>query len=157
MIEEIRGLLETKKLVRLALLSALVWTVGIVLFAEAAIILSNNRDRLLDTGKILNAANIYHSFPSHTSAEGKEPLSALSDAIGELNLKDRVGLVNSGSSGLTVQITELNGAEFITFLTLLSKKGLQVKTAEIRAITSSQKGRLINASILIGANNDASL
>ena len=157
MIEEIRGLLETKKLVRLALLSALVWTIGIVLFAEAAIILSNNRDRLLDTGKILNAANIYHSFPSHTSAEGKEPLSALSDAIGELNLKDRVGLVNSGSSGLTVQITELNGAEFITFLTLLSKKGLQVKTAEIRAITSSQKGRLINASILIGANNDASL
>ena len=157
MIEEIRGLLQTKKLVRLALLSALIWTVGIVLFAEAAIILSNNRDRLLDTGKILNAANIYHSFPSHTSAEGKEPLSALSDAIGELNLKDRVGLVNSGSSGLTVQITELNGAEFITFLTLLSKKGLQVKTAEIRAITSSQKGRLINASILIGANNDASL
>ena len=157
MIEEIRGLLQTKKLVRLALLSALIWTVGIVLFAEAAIILSNNRDRLLDTGKILNAANIYHSFPSHTSAEGKEPLSALSDAIGELNLKDRVGLVNSGSSGLTVQITELNGAEFISFLSLLSEKGLQVKTAEIRAITSSQKGRLINASILIGANSDASL
>lgn len=157
MIEEIRGLLQTKKLVRLALLSALIWTVGIVLFAEAAIILSNNRDRLLDTGKILNAANIYHSFPSHTSAEGKEPLSALSDAIEELSLKDRAGLVNSGSSGLTVQITELNGAEFISFLSLLSEKGLQVKTAEIRAITSSQKGRLINASILIGANSDASL
>jgi hypothetical protein len=157
MIEEIRGLLQTKKLVRLALLSALIWTVGIVLFAEAAIVLNNSSDRLLDTGKILNAANIYRSYPSRTSAEGKEPLSALSDAIGELNLKDRAGLVNSGSSGLTVQITELNGAEFISFLSLLSKKGLQVKTAEIRAITSSQKGRLINASILIGANNDASL
>lgn len=157
MIEEIRGLLQTKKLVRLVLLSALIWTVGIVLFAEAAIVLNNNRDRLLDTGKILNAANIYHSFPSHISAEGKEPLSALSDAIEELSLKDRAGLVNSGSSGLTVQVTELNGAEFISFLSLLSKKGLQVKTAEIRAITLSQKGRLLNASILIGANSDASL
>lgn len=157
MIEEIKGLLQTKKLVRLVLLSALIWTVGIVLFTEAAIVLNNSSDRLLDTAKILNAANIYRSYPSRTSAEGKEPLSALSDAIGELNLKDRAGLVNSGSSGLTVQITELNGAEFTSFLSLLSKKGLQVKTAEIRAITSSQKGRLINASILIGANNDASL
>ena len=157
MIEEIRGLLQTKKLVRLALLSALIWTVGIVLFAEAAIVLNNSSDRLLDTGKILNAANIYRSYPSRTSAEGKEPLSTLSDAIEELGFKDRAGLVNSGSSGLTVQITELNGAEFTSFLSLLSKKGLQVKTAEIRAITSSQKGRLINASILIGANNDASL
>ena len=157
MIEEIKGLLQTKKLVRLVLLSALIWTVGIVLFAEAAIVLNNNRDRLLDTGKILNAANIYRSYPSRTSAEGKEPLSALSDTIEELGFKDRAGLVNSGSSGLTVQITELNGAEFTSFLSLLSKKGLQVKTAEIRAITSSQKGRLINASILIGANNDASL
>ncbi|NLX84450.1 MAG: hypothetical protein GXZ00_02380 [Synergistaceae bacterium] len=157
MIEEIRELLQTKKLVRLALLSALIWTVGIVLFAEAAIVLNKSKDRLLDTGKILNAANIYRSYPSRTSAEGKEPLSALSDAIEELSLKDRAGLVNSGPSGLTVQITELNGAEFISFFSLLSKKGLQVKTAEIRAITSPQKGRLINASILIGVNNDASL
>lgn len=157
MIEEIKGLLQTKKLVRLVLLSALIWTVGIVLFTEAAIVLNNSSDRLLDTGKILNAANIYRSYPSRTSAEGKEPLSALSDTIEELGFKDRAGLVNSGSSGLTVQITELNGAEFTSFLSLLSKKGLQVKTAEIRAITSSQKGRLINASILIGANNDASL
>ena len=84
-------------------------------------------------------------------------MSLLTDAINELSLKDRVGLMNSGSSGLTVQMTELNGAEFVSFLKRLSEKGLQVNTADIRAITSAQKGRLINASMLIGANSDGSL
>lgn len=157
MIEEIRGLPESKKLVRLALLALLIWTVGTVLFLEASAGLNSSRERVIDTGKILDAANIFYSYPSRTSAEGKEPLSVLTETINELNLKDSVGLINSGSSGLTVQMTELDGTEFVSFLKLLSKKGLQVRTADIRAITSPRKGRLINASILIGANGDGSL
>ena len=157
MIEEIRGLPETKKLIRLGLLALLVWTAGTAFFLEASSILNSSKDRVMDTGKILDAANTFYSYPSRTSAEGKEPLSLLTDAINELSLKDRVGLMNSGSSGLTVQMTELNGTEFVSFLKRLSEKGLQVNTADIRAITSAQKGRLINASMLIGANSDGSL
>ena len=157
MIEEIRGLPETKKLIRLGLLALLVWTAGTAFFLEASSILNSSKDRVMDTGKILDAANTFYSYPSRTSAEGKEPLSLLTDAINELSLKDRVGLMNSGSSGLTVQMNELNGAEFVSFLKRLSEKGLQVNTADIRAITSAQKGRLINASMLIGANSDGSL
>ena len=157
MIEEIRGLPETKKLIRLGLLALLVWTAGTAFFLEASSILNSSKDRVMDTGKILDAANTFYSYPSRTSAEGKEPLSLLTDVINELSLKDRVGLMNSGSSGLTVQMTELNGAEFVSFLKRLSEKGLQVNTADIRAITSAQKGRLINASMLIGANSDGSL
>jgi len=157
MIEEIRGLPETKKLIRLGLLALLVWTAGTAFFLEASSILNSSKDRVMDTGKILDAANTFYSYPSRTSSEGKEPLSLLTDAINELSLKDRVGLMNSGSSGLTVQMTELNGAEFVSFLKRLSEKGLQVNTADIRAITSAQKGRLINASMLIGANSDGSL
>ena len=157
MIEEIRELPETKKLIRLGLLALLVWTAGTAFFLEASSILNSSKDRVMDTGKILDAANTFYSYPSRTSAEGKEPLSLLTDAINELSLKDRVGLMNSGSSGLTVQMTELNGAEFVSFLKRLSEKGLQVNTADIRAITSAQKGRLINASMLIGANSDGSL
>lgn len=157
MIEEIRGLPETKKLIRLGLLALLVWTAGTAFFLEASSILNSSKDRVMDTGKILDAANTFYSYPSRTSAEGKEPLSLLTDAINELSLKDRVGLMNSGSSGLTVQMNELNGAEFVSLLKSLSEKGLQVKTADIRAITSAQKGRLINASMLIGATGDGSL
>ena len=157
MIEEIRELPETKKLIRLGLLALLVWTVGAALFLEAAAVLNSSRERIVDAGRVLDAANTFYSYPSRTSAEGKEPLSLLTDAINELSLKDRVGLMNSGSSGLTVQMTELNGAEFVSFLKRLSEKGLQVNTADIRAITSAQKGRLINASMLIGANSDGSL
>jgi len=157
MIEEIRGLPETKKLIRLGLLALLVWTAGTAFFLEASSILNSSKDRVMDTRKILDAANTFYSYPSRTSAEGKEPLSLLTDVINELSLKDRVGLMNSGSSGLTVQMTELNGAEFVSFLKRLSEKGLQVNTADIRAITSAQKGRLINASMLIGANSDGSL
>jgi len=157
MIEEIRGLPETKKLIRLGLLALLVWTAGTAFFLEASSILNSSKDRVMDTRKILDAANTFYSYPSRTSAEGKEPLSLLTDVINELSLKDRVGLMNSGSSGLTVQMTELNGAEFVSFLKRLSEKGLQVNTADIRAITSTQKGRLINASMLMGANRDGSL
>ena len=156
MIEEIRELPETKKLIRLGLLALLVWTAGTAFFLEASSILNSSKDRVMDTGKILDAANTFYSYPSRTSAEGKEPLSLLTDAINELSLKDRVGLMNSGSLGLTVQMTELNGAEFVSLLKRLAEKGLQIKTADIRAITSAQKGRLINASMLIGANGDGS-
>lgn len=156
MIEEIRELPETKKLIRLGLLALLVWTAGTAFFLEASSILNSSKDRVMDTGKILDAANTFYSYPSRTSAEGKEPLSLLTDAINELSLKDRVGLMNSGSLGLTVQMTELNGAEFVSLLKRFAEKGLQIKTADIRAITSAQKGRLINASMLIGANGDGS-
>ncbi|NLD05263.1 MAG: hypothetical protein GX672_05130 [Synergistaceae bacterium] len=157
MIEEIRGLPESKKLVRLALLALLIWTVGTVLFLEASADLNSSKARVMDTGKIVDAANTFYSYPSRISSEGKEPLSILTETINELSLKDRVGLMNSGSSGLTVQMTELNGADFVSLLKLLSEKGLQVRTADIRAITSPRKGRLINASMLIGANSDGSL
>lgn len=157
MIEEIRGLPESKKLVRLALLALLIWTVGTVLFLEASADLNSSKERVMDTGKIVDAANTFNSYPSRISSEGKEPLSVLTEIINELNLKDRVGQMNSGSSGLTVQMTELNGADFVSLLKLLSEKGLQVRTADIRAITSPRKGRLINVSMLIGANSDGSL
>jgi len=157
MVEEIRGLPETKKLIRLGLLALLIWTAAAALFLEASAVLNSSKERFNDAGKILDAANTFYSYPSRTSAGGKEPLSLLTDAINELSLKDRVGLINSGSSGLTVQMTELNGAEFVSFLKRLSEKGLQANTADIRAITSAQKGRLINASMLIGATGDGSL
>ncbi|MDY9920313.1 MAG: hypothetical protein U2P59_00605 [Synergistota bacterium] len=157
MIDEMRGLPETKKLIRLGLLALLVWTAGTALFLEASAILNSSKERIMDTGRILDAANTFYSYPSRSSAEGREPLSLLTDAINELNLKGQVGLMNSGSSGLTVQMTALNGAEFISFLKRLSEKGLQVRTADIRAINSAQKGRLINASMLIGATGDDSL
>lgn len=157
MIDEMRGLPETKKLIRLGLLALLVWTAGTALFLEASAILNSSKERIMDTGRILDAANTFYSYPSRSSAEGREPLSLLTDAINELNLKGQVVLMNSGSSGLTVQMTALNGAEFISFLKRLSEKGLQVRTAEIRAINSAQKGRLINASMLIGATGDDSL
>lgn len=157
MIDEMRGLPETKKLIRLGLLALLVWTAGTALFLEASAILNSSKERIMDTGRILDAANTFYSYPSRSSAEGREPLSLLTDAINELNLKGQVVLMNSGSSGLTVQMTALNGAEFISFLKRLSEKGLQVRTADIRAINSAQKGRLINASMLIGATGDDSL
>lgn len=156
MIEEIRELPETKKLIRLGLLALLVWTVGAALFLEAAAVLNSSRERIVDAGRVLDAANTFYSYPSRNSEGDKEPLSLLTDTINELRLKDRVGLMNSGSLGLTVQMTELNGAEFVSLLKRLAEKGLQIKTADIRAITSAQKGRLINASMLIGANGDGS-
>ena len=157
MIEDIRGLPETKKLIRLGLLALLIWTAAAALFLEASVILNNSKERIIDAGRVLSAANTFYSYPSRSSAGDKEPLSLLTDTINELGLKDRVGLMNSGSSGLTVQMSELNGAEFVSLLKSLSEKGLQVKTADIRAITSAQKGRLINASMLIGATGDGSL
>ncbi len=157
MIEEIRGLPETKKLIRLGLLALLIWTVAAALFLEASAVLNSSKERVNDAGRVLAAANIFYSYPSRSSAGDKEPLSLLTDTINELGLKDRAGLMNSGSSGLTVQMNELNGAEFVSLLKRLSEKGLQVKTADIRAITSAQKGRLINASMIIGATGNGSL
>ena len=68
MIEEIRGLPETKKLISIGLLAILVWTAGTSFFMEASSILNSSKDRVMDTGKILDAANTFYSYPSRTSA-----------------------------------------------------------------------------------------
>ncbi len=51
MIEEIRELPETKKLIRLGLLALLVWTVGAAFFLEASSVLNSSRDRVVDAGR----------------------------------------------------------------------------------------------------------
>ncbi len=157
MTEEIRALPETKKLIRLVLLALFIWTAAAALFLEALAVLNSSKDRLIDAERILAAANSFYSYPSRNVQKDKEPLSLLTETINGLGLRDRVELMNSGASGLTVRMTDLNGLEFISLLKRLSENGLEIRTADIRAITSAQKGRLINASMVIGANGDGSL
>lgn len=157
MTEEIRALPETKKLIRLVLLALFIWTAAAALFLEALAVLNSSKDRLIDAERILAAANSFYSYPSRNVQKDKEPLSLLTETINGLGLRDRVELMNSWASGLTVRMTDLNGLEFISLLKRLSENGLEIRTADIRAITSAQKGRLINASMVIGANGDGSL
>lgn len=154
--EEIKNMTETKKLIRLTLAGLLIWAVGVLLFAGACRPLDRRTENLLSSKKILNAAHTFYSRLPRSAREEESPLTALTGILGGLGLKERAEITNTASTDMTVRIPEMNGQELILFLKGLSEKGLTVRTAEMRAFTSPQKGRLINLSILIGTASDDS-
>ena len=99
---------------------------------------------------ILKAASIVRSYPSFNTAASREPLSDISYVIDYLKLKDRVGQMSSGQSGLVLSIDRLHPEEFTALVESITEKGLYIKTAEIRAMSSGKDGRLINVTFAIG-------
>lgn len=149
-LHELKNMPEAKKLGHLLLFVGLVWLLGFVLLSDALYILRHSKERLGEADSILNAATMIKSYPSHKTPEGKEPLSAISSVIDSLGLKERVAQMNSGASGLTLQVERLYPEEFTNLVESISINGLYIKTAEIRAISSGKDGRLLNVTFAIG-------
>ena len=147
---EIKNAPEAKRLGKLLLLAVLLWLLGFALLSQSLYFIRSGRERLDEADSIMKAASIVRSYPSFNAAASREPLSDISYVIDYLKLKDRVGQMSSGQSGLLLSIDRLHPEEFTALVESITEKGLYIKTAEIRAMSSGKDGRLINVMFAIG-------
>ncbi len=148
-LKDIRDLPEAKRLLKLACIAASLWVIGFVLMSGALFSLNSARLRLEESDRIINAANTIKSYPNSGTDSKSEPIAAISALTDSLGLKDRVGQMSSSASGLVVQINRIYPEELTKLVEGLSKNGLEIKTAEIRAMRSEKEGRLINITLAI--------
>jgi hypothetical protein len=147
---ELKSLPAYKKFSRLALLTVLIWLLGFVLLSNALLMIDSARSNLSDAERIASAASEVRAVSGGAATPGKEPLSEVSEIIDELNIRDRIGQMSSGPSGLVLRINNMTMAELTGLSESLAAKGLNVKSAELRAMNAGG-GRRIQASMTLEA------
>jgi hypothetical protein len=129
----------------------LVW---IAVFALAAAVFSLDRQaegEISSSDEILNYVTQFKALPrtpEDKRAVAGEPLGVVSGIVDVLKLRERTQRLQSGSSGVTIQMDRLFGGELLDFLVSAENSGLVVRAAEIKAMPVSDL-RLLSASLIM--------
>ena len=133
---------------------ALALAVWGMVFAFAAGVSSLNRqvsDEISSSDEVLNYAMRYRALPrtdTGKSTASEEPLGVVSQIVDTLKLRDRTQRLQSSSFGVSIQLERMFGGELLDFLVSLENSGLDVRTAEIRALPASEI-RLLSVSLTL--------
>ena len=151
-ISELRDMPEARRLFKLFGAVLLVWITALLLLVYSYGFGGTAAADLYSSDRILDIAVKYKSNPDSSQAlsaqsEG-DPLSLVSDIAETLNMRDRVQQLQSNESGVLLQLERIYGDEMVKFLTTLESRGLNVKTAEIKALPSGDD-RLLGATFLL--------
>jgi hypothetical protein len=125
----------------------IVWVLSIALTLSSDASLSLVGMDLSSSGRVLDYAMQLKALPRAGNVVTdipEEPLSALSDIINALGLRDRMQQLQSNPSGIVVQLERLYGSELGELLGSIENNGMSVKTAEIRALPGDE-GKVLNA------------
>ena len=131
----------------------IVWILSIALILSSDTSFNIADADLSSSGRVLDYAMQLKALPrtGNTVTDiPEEPLSALSNIISALGLRDRMQQLQSNPSGIVVQLERLYGNELGELLSSIENGGLTVKTAEIRALPG-EEGRLLNALLTMEA------
>lgn len=150
--DQIRDEAEFRKLAVLYALVLLLW-ISAVWGASSLATLDEQLDRaLVSSDQVLNSAILYRAAGSSGGAgrsqTQQEPLSALSDIVDTLELRERLMQLQANASGIALQIEKLYGEELAEFLTVLDRRGLKIKNADIRSLPSGDD-RLLSITMLL--------
>ena len=130
-----------------------VWVLVIVIMLSSDTSFSISSADLSSSGKVLDYAMQFKALPRTRNVVTdipEEPLSALSNIIDALGLRDRMQQLQSNPSGIVVQLERLYGDELGELLGSIENSGLSVKTAEIRALPG-EEGKLLSATMTMEA------
>ena len=125
-----------------------------MVFAFAAAASSLNRqvsDEISSSDEVLDYAMRYRALPRTGASKitaAEEPLGVVSQIVDTLKLRDRTQRLQSSSSGVSIQLERMFGGELLDFLISLENSGLDVRTAEIRALPASDI-RLLSVSLTL--------
>jgi hypothetical protein len=149
---EIRDIPEARRLFRLFGIALALWIIFILLLVRIGGMGDEILKNLEAGDNIIEAASTYRSYPTATRNKsqqpGSEPLTAISEIVESMGLRDRMPQLQSNSSGVLLQLERIYGDEMERFLAELEKKGLGIKTAEMRSIPSGED-RVLNATFLV--------
>ena len=149
---ELRDMPEARKLLRLYGLVSGTWLISLVLLLYVYSFGSVVSSELYMGERILDMAAKYRAYPasaqSAAAGSDEDPLTLVSDIAETLNMRDRVQQLQSDESGVLLQLERIYGDEMVKFLSTAESRGLNVKTAEIKALPSGED-RLLGATFLL--------
>ncbi|MDR3322126.1 MAG: hypothetical protein LBS93_06725, partial [Synergistaceae bacterium] len=107
--------------------------------------------RLSDGEQVIGAASVYKSHPDSSSAAGDTAQPGMNAFTIVSDVLDSIGIVGTdrrpqfeqNSSGVQVKLDRLYGSELRDFFTSVEKQGVRVRTAEVRAMSVRDTGRLL--------------
>jgi hypothetical protein len=144
-----------RKPIFLSAAALIVWILLIVLLLSSDTSFSLAGADLSSSGRVIGYAMQLKALPRTGNARTDipdEPLSALSNIIDALGLRDRMQQLQSNPSGIVVQLERLYGNELGELLGSIENSGLLVKTAEIRALpVPGEEGRLLSVTLTMEA------
>ncbi|MDR0648115.1 MAG: hypothetical protein LBF92_02115 [Synergistaceae bacterium] len=151
-IDEIREMPEARRVFRLFLVALVLWVALIALFLRVSAMEDEITLNLSSADQVINAAMVYRSYPDAQQApapqSGADSLAAVSDVAEALELRGRMSQLQANASGVQLQLDRLYGKEMGDFLDAIEKKGLRVRTAEVKTL-STKEGLVLNASFLL--------
>ena len=130
-----------------------VWVLLIALLLSSGVSLDAASADLSSSGMVLDYAMQFKALPRTGNVITdipEEPLSALSNIINALGLRDRMQQLQSNPSGIVVQLERLYGNELGELLGSIENGGMSVKTAEIKALPVDGE-RLLSAVLTMEA------
>ena len=129
---------ETERLAKKILLAAVLWLLALLVFLAALAQFNRNKALLDDAGSVLNAATQLKAYNvSDSSSAADASLTSLTDVINAAGLSDRVSQFNSNGGETLVRADRVYPDELEKLVSMLSAKGMQISSAEIRAANSN--------------------
>lgn len=129
---------ETERLAKKILLAAVLWLLALLVFLAALAQFNRNKAMLDDANSVLNAATQLKAYSvSDSSSAADASLTSLTDVINAAGLSDRVSQFNSNGGETLVRADRVYPDELEKLVSMLSAKGMQISSAEIRAANSN--------------------
>ena len=141
---------ETERLAKKILLAAVLWLLALLVFLAALAQFNRNKAMLDDANSVLNAATQLKAYSvSDSSSAADASLTSLTDVINAAGLSDRVSQFNSNGGETLVRADRVYPDELEKLVSMLSAKGMQISSAEIRAANSNGE-RLLFIKLSVG-------
>lgn len=141
---------ETERLAKKILLAAVLWLLALLVFLAALAQFNRNKALLDDANSVLNAATQLKAYSvSDSSSAADASLTSLTDVINAAGLSDRVSQFNSNGGETLVRADRVYPDELEKLVSMLSAKGMQISSAEIRAANSNGE-RLLFIKLSVG-------
>ncbi|MDD3673360.1 MAG: hypothetical protein PHG70_07575 [Synergistaceae bacterium] len=144
---------DSKRLFKNLSVASALWSLGIIFFCISVFAVNGYQENLADADSIIRAAAKVRSSPGQIMGN-REPLSEISEIIDKLGIKQNVTQLGASSSGLVLAVAGIDTDTFASLAEEISHKGLLVKSAELRALSSGGQ-RKLSVSVSIGGKDDA--
>jgi hypothetical protein len=130
-------------------LAAAVWIACFALVWETMSLGERIQADIVSSGRVIDYAAQFRALPqTGPAAATGEPLGVLSQIVDALGLRDRLRQLQTNASGAVIQLDRLYGGELRDLLGAAEKRGLVVRTAEIRALPG-EAGRILSVTIMV--------
>lgn len=145
---------ERRRVLVIALLTLLAWGFGFVLLSWHGDLENRASLQASRFSSLVEVSRAYRALPLSQRQGGggttaRDPLSAASDAVERLQMKNRLKNLSSSSRGISLNLEGLGQAEMLALARELERARLAVLSAEIRALPAGGK-RLLSVNLLLG-------